>query len=204
MKKTIISTALAAVLGFAMLAPTVAGAATSTVGDGTITFNGEITDTSCIVTGGGAAVGTGNITVTLPTVSTAVLPANGVTAGDTPFSLNLSGTNCTDGKTAALWVETTATPALDTATDALRNLASGGASNVEVRLFNPANSQPIKLGVSGYVVNGQSIIAANNQPAATISGNVATLNYVAQYLAVGGAATAGAVSTYLTYSMQYN
>ncbi|WP_130619725.1 fimbrial protein [Dyella amyloliquefaciens] len=199
MKKTLISTAMAAVLGFAMFAPKVASAA-----DGTITFNGQITDTTCVVTGGGMATGTGNITVTLPTVSTSALPKNGVTAGDTPFSLILSGANCTDGKTAALWVETTATPALDTNTDALRNQASGGAGNVEVRLYNPANSQPIKLSVNDYVVNGQSVIAANNQPAATIAGNTATLNYIAQYLAVGGAATAGAVTTYLTYSMQYN
>ncbi|RAO76879.1 fimbrial protein [Dyella jiangningensis] len=199
MKKTLISTAMAAVLGFAALSPMVASAT-----DGTITFNGQVTDTTCVVTGGGMATGTGNITVTLPTVSTSALPKDGVTAGDTPFSLILSGANCTDGKTAALWVETTATPALDTATNALRNQAAGGAGNVEVQMLNPANNQQIKLGVNDYVVNGQTVLAANNQPAATISGNTATLNYIAQYLAVGGASTAGAVTTYLTYSMQYN
>lgn len=199
MKKTLISTAMAAVLGFAALAPMVASAS-----DGTITFNGQVTDTTCIVTGGGMATGTGNITVTLPTVSASALPSDGITAGDTPFSLVLSGANCTDGKTVALWVETTATPALDATTDALRNQASGGAGNVEVRLTNPANNQKIRLGVNDYVVSGQSVIAANNQPAAKIQGNTATLNYIAQYLAVGAAATPGAVTTYLTYSMQYN
>lgn len=199
MKKTLISTALAAVMGFAMLAPTVASAS-----DGTITFNGQITDTTCTVTGGGAATGTGNITVTLPTVSVSSLSGDGSTAGDTNFSLILSGANCTDGKTAALWIETTQTPALDTATGALTNQASGGAGNVEVRMVNPANNQPINLGINDYVINGASVVAANNQPAYTISGNTGTLKYVAQYLAVGGAATAGAVNTYLTYSMQYN
>lgn len=201
MKKTLISSALAAVMGFAMLTPTVANAANA--GDGTITFTGLIVPTTCIITGGGAASGTTNIRVRLPDVSVTALPA-GNSAGDTDFSLILSGPDCTNGKTAALWIETTATPALDAATGALKNQASGGAGNVEVRMVNKANRQPINLAVNGYVVDGQSVIAANNQPTAKIVGNTATLNYVAQYLAVGGAATPGAVETYLTYSMQYN
>jgi major type 1 subunit fimbrin (pilin) len=197
MKKTLFSAALA--LAFGLVAVQASAA------DGTITFNGQITDTTCTITGGGAATGTGNITVTLPTVSTSALPADGKTAGDTAFSLILGGgTNCTNGKTASLWVETTATPALDTSTGALKNQAAGGATNVQVRMVNPANNQPINLGINAAVTNGATLVAASNQPAATIAGNTATLNYVGQYLAKGGAATAGAVTTYLTYSMQYN
>jgi major type 1 subunit fimbrin (pilin) len=199
MKNTLISTALAAVLGRAGLSPMAASAV-----DGTITFNGEITDVTCTITGGGAATGTSNITVQLPTVSASAFSGDGDTAGNTPFSLILSGNNCTDGKTAALWVETNQTPALDTTTNALVNQLSGGAGKVEVRMLNAANDQPILLGINDYVVNGQQVIAANNQPAATIAGNTATLNYVAQYLAVGGVPTPGLVNTYLTYSMQYN
>jgi major type 1 subunit fimbrin (pilin) len=198
--KTLITTALTAILGLAALAPMGASAV-----DGTITLNGEITDTTCTITGGGAATGAGGITVTLPTVSASSLAANGQTAGNTKFSLILGGgTHCTDGKTAALWIETAQTPALDTTTGALRNLATGGANFVEVRMINPANNLPINLGINAAVANGATVIAANNQPAATVSGNTATLNYVAQYLASGGGATAGAVTTYLTYSMQYN
>lgn len=199
MKKIILSAALAAVFGFVALAPQAKAA------DGTITFNGQVTDTTCTIAGGGAASGTGNITVTLPTVSSSMLSADGMTAGDTNFSLLLGGgTNCTNGKTAALWVETSATPALDASTGALKNQAAGGASNVQVRMLNPANNQPINLGANAVVTNGASVISANNQPAAIISGNTATLNYIGQYLAKGGAATAGQVSTYLTYTMQYN
>lgn len=198
MKKTLISTAMAAVLGFAMFASMVAQAS-----DGTITFSGEITETICEITGGGAATGSGNIEVAMPTIGMASL-LQGQSAGDTSFSLILSGANCTDGKTAALWIETTQTPALDTTTGALINQASGGAGNVQVRLVNPANNLPIDLGINGKVSANTARIAANNQPAAKISGNTATLNYVAQYLAVGGDATAGEVNTYLTYSMQYN
>ena len=172
--------------------------------DGTITFIGNISDTSCTVTGGGAAKGTGSITVNMPTVSTKALASTGQTAGDTPFSLILGGAECTNGKTAALWVETTATPALDSATGALKNQQSGGAANVAVRLINAANNDPINLGINAAVALNDKVITANNQPAATIAEHAATLNYVAQYLAIGAAAGPGKVSTYLTYSMQYN
>lgn len=199
MKKTLLSAVLAAAFGFVALVPHAHAA------DGTITFNGQITTTTCTITGGGAATGTGNITVTLPTVSTTALSAAAKTAGDTNFSLILGGgTNCTNGKTAALWIETTQTPALDSTTGALKNQASGGATNVEVRMVNPANNLPIDLSKNVAVTSGVTLIAGSNQPAAKIASNTATLDYVGQYLAVGGASTAGAVSTYLTYSMQYN
>lgn len=200
MQRTLFSAALAAALCLAALAPQLARAA-----DGTITYDGAVTDTTCTVTGGGAASGTGNVTVQLPDVSSNILGTAGLTAGKTPFSLILGGgSKCTDGKTAALWIETTQTPALDTATGALRNQASSGAANVEVQLINPTNDQPIDLSLNAIVTNGSTVVASSNQPAATIEGNTATLNYAAQYLAVDGAATAGVVTTYLTYSMQYN
>ncbi|QNK01474.1 fimbrial protein [Dyella telluris] len=199
MKKSVLSAVLAATFGLVALAPQHASAA-----DGTITFNGTITDTSCTITGGGAATGTGNITVTLPTVSTSAFPSDGATAGETAFSLILGGgTKCTDGKTAALWVETASTPALDASTGALKNI-NGSATNVEVQMVNPANNKAINLAVNAAVTNGATVIAANNQPAATIAGNTATLNYVGRYLAKGGTVGAGTVSTVMTYSMQYN
>lgn len=196
MKKTLFTAALAVAFGLVAMQASAA--------DGTITFNGQITNTTCTITGGGAASGTGNITVTLPTVSTSAVAAVGQTAGDTAFSLVLGGgANCTNGKTAALWIETSQTPALDTASWALKNQTAGG-SNVEVRMVNPANNQPINLGINAAVAAGATVISANNQPAATIAGNTATLKYVAQYLAATAAGTPGAVGTYLTYSMQYN
>lgn len=195
MKKTLFSAALAAAFGLVALQ--------ASASDGTITFTGDITDTTCTVSGGGAAQGTGNITVSLPTVSKASLPS-GATAGDTDFSLVLGGgANCTNGKTASLWIDTTATPALDTATGALKNQTSGG-SNVEVQMVNPTNNQKIDLGVNTVVHAGDTTLLGSNQPAATIAGNTATLAYKARYLAANAAATSGAVSTYLTYSMQYN
>lgn len=201
MKKTALSAILATAFGVAALAPQHASAT-----DGTIKFEGEITDATCTITGGGAAAGTGNITVTMPTVGKAALDAAGSTAGDSPFQLILGGgTDCTNGKTAALWVETSSTPALDNATGALKNI-TGTAAAVQVRLVNPANNQKIDLAINTPVTNGVTVLSGSNQPAATILGNSATLNYVAQYLnpSTIGAVGAGSVNTYLTYSMQYN
>ena len=164
-----------------------------------------INDTACTISGGNGASGNGDISVKLPTVSASALKTSGLTAGDTPFSLVLGGgTNCTNGKTAALWVEIGSTP-LDNSTGALINQESAGAKNVQVRLLNPAataNDRVINLRSNVSVAAGNTLLA-NNQPAATIAENKATLNYIAQYLSTG-VATAGKVSTYLTYSMQYN
>ena len=85
MKKTILSAALVAVMGVAAFAPKIASAA-----DGTITFTGNITATTCTITGGGAASGTGDIQVDMPTVSTAALPS-GATAG---YNDLLAGRGC--------------------------------------------------------------------------------------------------------------
>nr|WP_199043691.1 fimbrial protein [Dyella sp. ASV24] len=196
---------LSLVVSAALASAAALGARHAYAADGTITFNGQIVGATCTITGSGAANGTGTITVTLPEVSASALQAKGSTAGDTTFQLTLGGgTNCANGKTAALWVEASQTPTLDTVTGALKN--NGTATGVEVRMVNPANGQAINLAVNSPVTNLATSISANNQPAATIAGNTATLNYLAQYFnpPTGGAVSAGSVITSLTYSMQYN
>lgn len=186
MKKTLFAAALAATVGLASVAQP------SHAADGTITFQGEVVDVTCEVTGGGGATGKGDLTVTLPKVAVSALAAAGNTAGETPFSLNLSGAGCTDGKTAEMFVETASSAFVDPATGNLRNGAASGAGQVQVELINPDNNSQINLATNA------------NQPTATIdSSNTATLNYVARYRATG-TATAGAVNSDLTYSMIYN
>jgi major type 1 subunit fimbrin (pilin) len=188
MKKTLFAAALAATVGLASVAQP------SHAADGTITFQGEVVDVTCDVTGGGGASGTGDLTVTLPKVAVSALAASGSTAGETPFSLNLSGVGCADGKTAQMFVETASSVLVDPATGNLRNgtpPGSGGADNVQVELLNPATNAQINLATN------------NNQPSAAIDANTATLNYVARYSATG-TTTAGTVNSDLTYSMIYN
>ncbi|ULU26224.1 fimbrial protein [Dyella terrae] len=187
MKKTLFSAALAAAFGLVAMQ--------ASASDGTITFNGEVTDVTCTVTGGGNATGTGNnITVNLPKVGVTSLSAAGATAGDTSFSLVLGGgTGCTNGKTASMWVDISGSSLIDGSTKSMKNDLSTG-STAQVRLLNGTSFAPIDL------------LAGTNQPTATIAANTATLNYVAQYLNGGAASSvnAGLVKTHLVFSMQYN
>ncbi|MBJ9965612.1 MULTISPECIES: fimbrial protein [Pseudomonadota] len=200
MKQMLLPAVLAAVCAVSTL-----GVSSAQAADGTITFNGKISAASCVIDGTSGASGTnGAITVAMGTVSTQALQAANSTAGQTPFALKLSGANCTNGQTAAMWVETASTAALDTTTNNLKNQAVGG-SNVQVQLLNGNTNQQIKLGQPAVVTTGATVLS-NNQPAATIAGNTATLKYIAQYVNTGaaGSVTAGNVQTALTYSMQYN
>lgn len=192
MKQTFLSVALAVVCGSAALMSTTASAA-----DGTLTFTGNITAVTCAITGGaGTAGGTTNINVALPTVSAASLSAANQVAGATPFSVVIGGagqTDCTDGQIAALNFEPASSPLVDATTGNLQNTTGAGyAQNVEVGIVNAATNQPVNLYTS------------TNTPQGTIAGNTATLDFIAQYVAHGAAATSGQVDTNVAYSVTYN
>ena len=160
--------------------------AASYAADGTITFNGNITAQTCQVSGSGGA---SNFTVTLPTVSTTALSADGQTAGATPFNIALK--NCSpDSGNALTYFEPGAT--VDTTTGRLRN-STGTAQKVQVGLLN-SDFSVIKLGAAQASQNSQSV---------AISSGSATLNYFAQYVATGGAGGAGRVNTTTLYSIVY-
>lgn len=164
--------------------------------DGQITFEGSITDVTCIVTGGedgGDESTSSTFTINLPQVRTTVLSGNGKTAGDTKFYLKLSGGNCTDGKTANVIFEK-AQSEIDSATGNLVNLFPAGAGrseNVQIALLNK-DKKTLDLRKSNV----------SHQPV-TIAGNTARFDYWAQYYATGQA-TAGSVRSLVTYSISYN
>jgi major type 1 subunit fimbrin (pilin) len=191
-----------------------AGIATATVlplageaSDGTITFTGAVTASTCTVNVNGS--GSNNATVALPVVDTSALTGTATaqsTAAGTFFNVAMS--NCTAAAdigdpaaaptTVAIYFEAGGT--VDEATGGLINTATGG-SNVEVKLFN----------ASGSTVVGTQIMpgTATNQPTAvtisTITAASETQWFYAGYATLGTtAATAGAVNTYVTYSMVYN
>lgn len=177
MNKTLLSTALVAVMAAAAFAPT------AQASDGTITITGTVTATTC-------QVGTGspnNIAVALPPVSTTALNATGTLAGYKAFNISVSG--CAAGTIATTYFEQGANTLAD------GNLKNTGASNVEVRLFNSDQTTQIMLnGASG---------AQNSTPVTADASGAATLNYWAAYNAATAAATAGSVSTSVQYTMQY-
>ena len=194
MKKTLFSAVLAATFGLVALS--------ANASDGQINFTGLITATNCTVTGGTGTDGAAkNITVKLPTVSTAAFAQAGDTAGDQPFQLIFGGSGssgCIDGTKVSLNFDSVTTPAgyasamVNQATGNLKNTtATGAATNVEVGLVTSAGS-PINL----YTSIGS--------PQATITSGTATIGYVARYVATGGLPTAGNVATAVMYSVRYN
>lgn len=162
--------------------------------DGTITFDGTISDATCAITGGDAQgeSTSPDFTVHLPSVSTTALATAGQRAGDTPFFIKLSGANCTNNKVASVFFELAQSTNINTTTGNLRNtVTTGGADKVEIGLLDSSKA----------VMN---LNTANNSPkTATITGNTARFDYWAQYVATGGAATAGKVTTDVVYSIKY-
>ncbi len=158
--------------------------------DGTITINGQITDTTCTISVDG---GSNDATVTLPTVSSTTLGAAGATAGATPFTISLSNCSGTSLNTASTYFEPGAYVDSTTGRLNIDSAAADAATNVQVQLLN-ADRDAIVAGAS--VANGQ-----NDIPVDISSGN-GTLNYFAQYYATG-ASTAGSVTTQVDYTMVY-
>ena len=176
--------------------------------DGTITFNGAVTASSCSIDVDGS--GNGDGTVTLPTVDTAAL-TNGAAktdAGGKFFYITLSGCSAASdlgaaspGGTAPTTVQIyfEAGPNVDETTGGLINVAAGGyKSNVEVKLYNASNSAV----VGTQITPGHDTVQA---PVQTI-GSEAQQWFYAGYSteAAATAATAGTVSTSVTYSIKYN
>ncbi|MET3931714.1 major type 1 subunit fimbrin (pilin) [Lysobacter sp. OAE881] len=188
MKKTLLSTALVAVVAAAAVPSAFAA-------DGKITFRGQIEDTTCTVSGGtGTDGGAQNFTVTLPTIQKTALSTAGSRAGDTPFSIVIGGsgqTGCTNGKVVKVKFEGAQSP-IDAATGRLKNtVAAGNAAVVQVGLLNDSMAD----------IN---LVDNTNAPTVTISSNTAKLNYWAQYYAPATGVTAGAVDTFAMYSVAYN
>lgn len=163
--------------------------------DGTITFEGTISDATCEISGGDdASPNQGpDFTVRLPNVSTTALAKVGELAGDTPFYINLSGSQCPNGKVANVIFERAQSTNIDTTTGNLKNhTIDGAATNVQVRILN-VDKKNLNLNQ-----------ANNNHQPIKIAENKAQFKYWGQYIAVGGATKAGTVKTDVVYSVTYN
>lgn len=154
--------------------------------DGTINFTGSVTSNTCTVDGNGT--GSNNFNVLMPTVSVDSLTTQGQTAGNTPFSIHL--TACTpDSGTVHTFFE----PASNgNASTGNLTTAAGGATNVEVRLLN-GDASPINVTLAD---------GSQNSKAVSVTDGEATLQYLAQYFAVGQAG-AGTVSATAKYTIIY-
>ncbi|ATI83545.1 hypothetical protein CGA24_00035 (plasmid) [Salmonella enterica subsp. enterica] len=161
-------------------------------GNGTISFTGAVNNQTCNATVNGAT-GPTAATVTLPTVQASVLGTTGNTAGATAFNMDISGcaaTNPVGAGTVKAFFEKG--PNVDS-NGRLINTATGGASNVVLELVDGTGNVAVKAGD----------ISQNSGNYVAITNGNATLPYSVRYYATG-AATAGAVTSSVTYSLIYN
>ena len=152
--------------------------------DGTITFSGAITGSTCTVKlNGGSASGT----VTLPTVSTSALTSAGATAGSTQFEFDISGCTFSGATSVTAYFEAGAN--VDPTSGRLNN--TGGASNVQLQLYLGSN-------YASKIAAGQS-----GQSTATPLTGTGKLKYGVEYYATGTSG-AGSVASTVTYSLVYS
>ena len=170
---------------FAVLGATVSSA--NAASTGTITFNGELTATTCDAVVDNQAA---DATVVLPTVGINQLVNPGETAGRTGFNIAL--TNCQGPlQSASAFFE--AGPTVDLASGHLKT--SGTATNVSLQLRDESSA------------TGDVIVAGNGNQAANtayqnVSSGSANLPYSVEYFA-DAATTAGTVISQVVYSIQY-
>ena len=182
MKKQSLLIALLATIGFV-------GAAQAA--DGTVTFKGDLKATTCAVSGGTPGTGTGDFTVTMPTLQAATLPSAGVTAGSTAYNIYVGGPSdatCADGTKVGVHYEPNSA-AVDPATGRL-NVGRTG-SNVQIQVSDAQTKTPINLATN------------TTSTPVTVVGNQATLPFTAEYYATG-AATPGAIESSAQYSVTFN
>lgn len=156
--------------------------------DGTLTFTGKITDSTCKISNPGPS-----FTITLPTVSTTTLSATGNVAGRTPFQLTLTECSVTN---VTAYFEPGST--VNASNWRLNNqVATGAAQNVQIQILNSAGTLiQIKAGGTDGSQSGSEWVNVT-----TLSGS-ANLIFAAEYYATG-ATTAGLVSTSVQYTLIY-
>ncbi|CAB3695314.1 Major fimbrial subunit SMF-1 [Paraburkholderia graminis C4D1M] len=153
---------------------------------GVLTINGQLTANTCTVSGNGQGT---NFTVTLPTLAASALSAAGATAGSTGFNIALTACTPSTGNVHTFWE-------YGSNTLADGNLLNNGtATKVEVQLVDYNGTRKV-LDVS-------KADGAQNAQNVAITSGAASLQYAAQYVSPAGGATAGTVTTNVTYSMIY-
>lgn len=167
--------------------------------DGTITFTGNVTSSTCKIDGSEAAT-TFDKSVTMPTVSARSLNAKGSVAGRTAFGFALTGCKIDDetSKGNPTKVQVSFENATNVTTDGHLSLDKGTteapeASNVVLQILND-KQEVIKVGANTPDQNSQ-VVSIN-------ADGSAQLNFFAEYLATG-AATGGSANSKVQYSLTY-
>ncbi|MDY3693323.1 MAG: fimbrial protein [Proteus mirabilis] len=171
-----------------LLAAMIAGVFSSTVyaaSDNTIRFQGEVSDETCTVTvNGNSALPV----VLLPTVPVTALDTAGKTAGQTPFTIAVSG--CTGSKPTDTNIKTIFIANNLTTEGRIGNTAAN--NNVSLEIIDTAKTGT-KIDLTG-VGNEGLVLKANEKSA--------SYDYAVRYYA-DDVATAGKVEGSVQYSISY-
>jgi major type 1 subunit fimbrin (pilin) len=181
MKNSMIAMTIAALMAGAAAPAAMAAASGTTVSGGTINFEGQVVDAACSVSADSV-----NQTVTLGQVRTAKLSTAGDVSGQkTAFNINLEDCDTTVSTNAAV----TFTGQQDSTTAGALANSGGTATNVALQLYGP-DGNTLKIGTESAAV---TLLDGDN-----------ALPFSVDYIATGGAATAGSVSTTATFSLHYS
>ena len=175
-------TNLVAIMAVGCMLPVLANAAP------TVTFQVEVSTQTCKTEVNGQE----NATVLLPTVPESSLASAGTTAGLTPFTIAIK-----DCATAGADTQI-GTKFLGQSVTAAGNLGNVAAAN-------PAGNVAIQLttdaaGTTPVTLNGVTTVAGLELKTGQTS---ASHQFGAQYIAEGGAASAGAVTAVVEYTLSY-
>lgn len=158
---------------------------TAALADNTIKFQGEVADQTCDISINGSS---SSPLILLPTVAASSLVAVGSTAGQTPFTIGLSG--CTAPATTTA-IKTVFVGNNLTAAGRLGN--TGTAGNVSLQLVDPA-TPATPLDLTGQVGAAGLSLAAGN--------TTASHDFAVQYYSEGSS-TPGSVLGSVQYSVSY-
>ncbi|MBO2651606.1 fimbrial protein [Shewanella algae] len=171
-------------LAFAVSGALLGSSAAMAAGPNTITFQGEVTAETCEVTING---NTANPVVLLPSVSKTELSDPGATAGETIFTLGVTG--CSGASAIS-----TKTKFVGNNVDTNGNLANTGtATNVALQLLDAAGGTAINLNTD-VAVTGVALAIGETE---------GSVDYAVQYISVAGGATAGTVAGSVQYAISY-
>jgi major type 1 subunit fimbrin (pilin) len=185
MKFSIVSAAVVLALG---VAPYQAFAAN----DGTITFTGGLTPTTCQVEGHDPGHGNADKKVEMHHLPVGEFQAPASTGVAVPFEIHIGGNgdaSCTDGHTAYVEFDGLS-PSIDQATGYL-NPDPGGAKNVQIQILNK----------DGTVIN---LADGGTSEGVKIVNNAAIIPMDARYYSANGQATSGEVNARVGYEVVYD
>jgi len=154
----------------------------------TISFRGQVSDQTCQISVDGAS----SALVLLPTVAKSVLSSDGKVAGETPFTVSVSG--CSASSSTSVPVKTTFAVSSSTSGGNIVNV--GSATNVSLQLLDKSGGNAVRL-VGGAPSSVSGLVLPSG------SGGTASQVFAVRYVAEGGAATAGSVIGSVQYSLDY-